>query len=79
MEPDCKPLSDKRLAEIIADTAQDCPDGNYSASEIYRMAVELKWFRDTPKPPAEPPPISPARVKKIALYLEYIAWRMRRG
>jgi hypothetical protein len=74
-----KPLPAKQLAAIIADTEQDCPAQNYTADDIYRMAQELQRFRSVPQPPPEPPPISPARAKKIALYLEYIAWRMRVG
>ena len=79
MTRDWKPLTDKWLDKIIADTIQDNPEGVYCADDVYRLAMEVKKHREAFKPLPEPPTVSPKKAAKIALYLEYIAWRLRVG
>ena len=67
---DWKPLPAKDLDRILADTEQDCPDGLYTADDVYRLAREVEALRARPKK-------GKMNFAKVALYLEYIAWELR--
>jgi hypothetical protein len=42
---DWHPVTNKKLLAIIRDTMLDCPDGNYTAAEVYDLASELESLR----------------------------------
>lgn len=42
-------ITDKRLREILCDTAQPCPDGDYSPIDVYSIARELFLVREKKK------------------------------
>jgi hypothetical protein len=75
-----KPVSKKRLDAIREDTGKDNPVCDYCAAEVYDMACEIISLRAASKGvPAEMTEGVRPNMRKVALYLKYIAHVLERG